>query len=110
MVPFIYYFHILACFFGLAYLPFSKIFHIFATPVSLLISAATETGKVGQVNAATMQRIELDGCSHGGVCHFDCPVRQRRMERIEASEPFEPELDYVGQKDWKALGNRPFEA
>ena len=40
----LWYIHILACFIGLIYVPFSKMFHIIATPVSLLVNAASGGG------------------------------------------------------------------
>ncbi|MCP4693292.1 MAG: nitrate reductase, partial [Desulfobacterales bacterium] len=38
----LWYIHILACFIGLAYLPFSKMFHIVATPISILVNAVMD--------------------------------------------------------------------
>ena len=99
--------HFMACFVGLAYLPFSKMFHIIATPVSLLVASAGE-GKEDPATEATRNVIELDGCRHGGTCHPECPVRQMRQERINQTHPFEPEVDFLGGKSWKELGCRPF--
>jgi nitrate reductase gamma subunit len=100
--------HFMACFVGLAYVPFSKMFHIIATPVSLLVvSAGAE--KEGPAALATRKVIELDGCSHGGTCHLDCPVRQKRQERINRTSPFGPEVDFIGEKNWKELGCRSFQ-
>jgi hypothetical protein len=84
-------------------------FHVFATPVSLLINAVTKIGKESPANVATRQMIELDGCSHGGICHMECPVWRKRQERINRSKPFGPMLGYVSEKDWKDLGNRFYE-
>ncbi len=100
--------HFMACFVGLAYLPFSKMFHIIATPVSLLLASA---GADKQNPAALANRtvIELDGCSHGGTCHLECPVRQKRQERINLTAPFGPEGDFIGEKSWKELGCRSFQ-
>ncbi len=52
--------------------------------------------------AATRQVIELDGCSHGGACHEACPVRQRRMERIESAQPYAPHVRLRGGEDLNA--------
>ncbi|MBW2145086.1 MAG: respiratory nitrate reductase subunit gamma [Deltaproteobacteria bacterium] len=52
--------HILACFFGLAYLPFSKMFHIIATPLSLLSNAVMDRDQSLPANIATRQMLELD--------------------------------------------------
>jgi nitrate reductase gamma subunit len=100
--------HFLACFVGLAYLPFSKMFHVIATPVSLLVASAG--GQEHDPAAlATRKVIELDGCSHGGTCHLDCPVRQKRQERINLTNPFGPEVDFLREKSWKDLGCRSFQ-
>jgi hypothetical protein len=96
----------MACFIGLVYLPFSKFFHIFATPVSLLVASVTEPVVAESANVATRQVLERDGCSHGGTCHEECPVRQNRQQRIDLTTQFGPVLDYVEVKDSKDLGNR----
>lgn len=69
---FLWYVHILGCFIGLAYLPFSKMFHIIATPVSLLANAVMEKGKSDPANIATLQALELDACTHCGTCSLRC--------------------------------------
>lgn len=71
---FMWYLHFLACFIGLAYLPFSKFFHIFATPVTLLLNAVMERGKSDPANMATKQAIELDACIRCGDCTTRCSV------------------------------------
>jgi len=70
----LWYVHILACFIGLAYLPFSKMFHIFASPLSLLANAVMEKGRSTQANIATRQVMELDACTHCGSCTVRCSV------------------------------------
>jgi len=99
------YLHFLACFCGLALLAFSKMFHMISTPISLMISEVT---KPVQDHAATANRqaIELDGCSHGGVCHEQCPVRRKRLERIAQTIPYDPMLAYAGEKSAANLGSR----
>ncbi len=71
---FLWYLHFLACFLGLAWLPFSKFLHIFATPVNLLANAVMEEGKSHPANIATKQIIELDACTHCGNCTMRCSV------------------------------------
>jgi hypothetical protein len=100
--------HFLACFAGLAYVPFSKMFHIFATPVSLLIATVGGRSET-PAHEALRQVIEVDGCRHGGTCHELCPVRTRREERIGRTSPFSPNLGHVDGKTWKELGVRPFQ-
>ena len=55
----LWYIHIFACFFGLAYLPFSKMFHIFSSSLSLLANAVMDPQKSLPANIATRQAMEL---------------------------------------------------
>ncbi|MEA2040459.1 MAG: 4Fe-4S dicluster domain-containing protein [Thermodesulfobacteriota bacterium] len=71
-VDFLWYIHILACFVGLAYLPFSKMFHVIATPVSLLANSVMEEERADPANIATRQAIEMDACTHCGTCSLYC--------------------------------------
>jgi heterodisulfide reductase subunit C/nitrate reductase gamma subunit len=66
--------HVLACMVGLAYLPFSKMFHIFASALSLLANSVMERGKSDPANIATRQVMELDACTHCGTCSLRCSV------------------------------------
>jgi heterodisulfide reductase subunit C len=68
----LWYIHFLACFIGLAYLPFSKMFHIFSTPVSLLANAVMDKETSDPANIATRQAMELDACTHCGTCSLRC--------------------------------------
>jgi len=70
----LWYIHIFACLIGLAYLPFSKMFHIIASPVSLLANAVMEQGKSAPAAIATRQMMELDACTHCGACTVRCSV------------------------------------
>lgn len=70
----LWYIHFLACFFALAYLPFSKFFHIFASPLSLLANAVMDKDKSDRANMATKEAIELDACTHCGICSSHCSV------------------------------------
>ncbi len=74
MPTLLWYLHFLACFVGMAYLPFSKMFHIFASPVSLLVNAVMEKEKSDPANIATRQVMELDACTHCGTCSRRCSV------------------------------------
>jgi len=71
-VQILYYIHFIACFIGLAYLPFSKMFHIIATPVSLLVSAVSDDKAMLPANIVTRQIMELDACTHCGTCSLTC--------------------------------------
>lgn len=70
----LWYLHIVACFLGLAYLPFSKFFHMFSTPVHLFVKELTVAGRSEPANMATRQAIELDACVHCGECTRRCSV------------------------------------
>lgn len=70
----LWYLHFLACFLGLAYLPFSKFFHIFSTPAYLLVNGMIEEGKSDPANIATRNAMELDACTHCGDCTVRCSV------------------------------------
>jgi len=69
-----WYIHFLACFIGLAYLPFSKLFHIFSSPLSLLANSVMDKKESGPANIATRQALELDACTHCGACTSHCSV------------------------------------
>ncbi|MBW1765293.1 MAG: 4Fe-4S dicluster domain-containing protein, partial [Deltaproteobacteria bacterium] len=69
----LWYIHFLACFLGLAFLPFSRMFHIIASPLCLLINSVMDEGS-DPANIATRQVIELDACTHCGTCSLQCFV------------------------------------
>jgi heterodisulfide reductase subunit C/nitrate reductase gamma subunit len=71
---FLWYIHFLACMLGLAYLPFSKMFHIFTTPLSLLANSVMDKKTSDPANVATRQLLELDACMHCGTCSVQCRV------------------------------------
>lgn len=68
------YFHFLVCFLGLAFLPFTKFFHILATPLVLLINGVMDRTKASPANIATTRAIELDACMHCATCSIHCSV------------------------------------
>ena len=69
-----WYIHFLACMIGLAYLPFSKLFHIFTTPLSLLANSVMDKEISHPANVTTRQLLELDACMHCGTCSVQCRV------------------------------------
>jgi heterodisulfide reductase subunit C/nitrate reductase gamma subunit len=71
---FLWYIHFLACFIGLAYLPFSKFFHIFASPLSILANSVMNRRDSGAANLETKQALEFDACTHCGQCTARCSV------------------------------------
>ncbi|MBW1864706.1 MAG: (Fe-S)-binding protein, partial [Deltaproteobacteria bacterium] len=71
---FLWYLHFLACFAGLAYLPFSKLFHLVTTPLSLLSNSVMDRTTSDPVNTVTRQILELDACTRCGTCSLNCSV------------------------------------
>ena len=70
----LWYIHFLACFIGLAYLPFSKLFHIITSPLSLLANSVMDRQVSDPANIATRHALELDACMHCGNCTNRCSV------------------------------------
>ena len=70
----LWYIHFLSCFLGLAYLPFSKMLHIFASPISLLLNAVMDQKTSDPSNIVTRHAIELDACTHCCTCSLWCSV------------------------------------
>ncbi len=103
----IWYVHILACFGGLAYLPFSKMLHVFTTPASLLANAIM-TPRSHPANIMTRQVMELDACTHCGTCSRHCSVAVAfdniGNENILPSERMTYLKDYINHKNIYARG------
>jgi heterodisulfide reductase subunit C/nitrate reductase gamma subunit len=97
-----WYVHILTCFIGLAYLPFSKAFHILTTPASLLANAVMDKNS-HSANIMTRQVMELDSCMHCGTCSYYCSVAVAfdsiGNEDILPSERMTHLKDYITQKN-----------
>ena len=71
--------HVLACFAGLALLPFTTFLHVLAAPFSLLLDAAARHGAVPArplpvAARATRRALALDACVRCGLCDLDCSV------------------------------------
>jgi nitrate reductase gamma subunit len=58
-IAILWYIHIIACFAGLAYLPFSKMFHIICTPISLILNRVMDHRYSPPANVLTRQILEL---------------------------------------------------
>ncbi len=69
-----YYIHVLACFAGLAYLPFSKFFHIITDPLTMIVNGMSDKKKVNQAGAMPRRAMELDACTGCGTCSRYCSV------------------------------------
>jgi len=94
--------HIYACLFGLAYLPFSKLFHMFTTPLSLIANAVMDK-KSNPANIRTRQMMELDACTRCGTCSKNCSVAiafdSIGNTNILPSERMEYLKDYFADKE-----------
>lgn len=71
-VTLLWYIHFIACFIGLGYLPFSKMFHLIATPISLMANRVMDPTTSSPANILTRQIVELDACTHCGSCSLNC--------------------------------------
>ncbi len=70
----LWYIHFLACFVGLAYLPFSKMFHLITNPISLLVNSVMDSKTADPANVVTRHIMELDACTHCSTCSTMCSV------------------------------------
>jgi heterodisulfide reductase subunit C/nitrate reductase gamma subunit len=70
--------HYLACFLALALLPFSKLLHIFTTPLSLLVDAVMGRSSVGEhappAARAARLALALDACTGCATCSQHCSI------------------------------------
>ncbi len=71
---FLWYIHIIFTFGGLAYLPFSKMFHIITTPLSLVLNDTIKEGISDKNNIESSLILSLDACTHCGMCTDTCLV------------------------------------
>lgn len=73
-VPFLWWLHYLSCLFFLAWLPYGKMFHMFSTPLGLIVNAVM--GHKGGKEALAIRRsLALDACTGCGTCSQYCSVR-----------------------------------
>lgn len=68
------YFHFIICFIGLAYLPFSKFFHMISIPLNLMIRNGKSRSEEDDPNKAVKRSIGMDACTHCGLCSLHCSV------------------------------------
>lgn len=66
------YFHIMTCLVFLAWLPFGKMFHVIAAPLSLVIKRVTGDAIADPANVLTRRMIGLSACTHCGTCSLEC--------------------------------------
>jgi heterodisulfide reductase subunit C len=99
--------HLLACLVGLAWLPFSKMFHLVTTPLSLLANGVMDENS-DPANIMTRRVMELDACMHCTNCSNRCSVAVAfdsiGNENILPSERMIFLKDYIAGKDVDARG------
>jgi heterodisulfide reductase subunit C len=66
-----WYAHYVISLIALALLPFTKMFHVMVSPLSLMANAVMDETS-DPVNVATRQVMELDACVHCGMCNESC--------------------------------------
>ena len=97
-----WYIHIAACFIGLGYLPFSKMFHIITTPLCLLVNSVMDENS-DPANHATRRALELDACTRCTTCSKQCSVAvaydSLGNSNILPSERMSFLKDYIVDKD-----------
>ncbi len=72
VISFFWFLHIISCLAFLAWLPFSKMFHILSAPVSLAINRVMGKDSHNPVNVFNRQMIGLSACTHCGACTMEC--------------------------------------
>jgi len=65
--------HYMLCFIGLAWLPFSKMFHIITTPLHYCMAASSQESNYLAAKA-NGKIISLNSCTHCGACSDHCSV------------------------------------
>jgi heterodisulfide reductase subunit C/nitrate reductase gamma subunit len=68
------YLHFVIACLGLALLPFTKFFHLVATPTSLLVRSTGDTASSPARLRPLRRVMGLDACTHCGVCSQHCAV------------------------------------
>jgi heterodisulfide reductase subunit C/nitrate reductase gamma subunit len=71
----LWYLHWLACFAGLAYLPFGKFWHLVATPLQQLIAAVGDEHAGSAARRVTARALAFDACTDCAVCSLHCSVK-----------------------------------
>jgi heterodisulfide reductase subunit C len=71
----IYWIHVFASFIMLAYLPFSKFFHILSDPLIMIVNGISDKKQKSDPAASLPRRaLELDACTQCGTCSKYCSV------------------------------------
>ncbi len=70
----LWYAHYLISCLALALLPFTKLFHLLTTPLSLMVRAQGPAAADAAVNRPARRAMGLDACTHCGECSRHCSV------------------------------------
>jgi heterodisulfide reductase subunit C/nitrate reductase gamma subunit len=95
--------HYMLCFIGLAWLPFSKMFHMLTTPLNYCMAASSQETKHSAATA-NGKIVSLDACTHCGVCSEQCSVAP--IYRVTANDCILPS-EKVGAVLSMAAGRHP---
>ncbi len=99
----LWYLHFLVAFIALALFPFTKLFHLLVSPVSLLTNSVMDDDQSDPANIATRQAMELDACTHCGLCTQICAVQMTYFtipnENILPSEKIAHLKGVAGKKE-----------
>jgi heterodisulfide reductase subunit C len=71
-VTLFFYLHLIACLAFLAWLPFSKMFHIIAAPLSLIVKRVSKDAELEAAPSLNRQMVGLSACTHCGSCSVEC--------------------------------------
>jgi len=95
--------HYMLCFIGLAWIPFSKMFHMITTPLNYCMSVSSQESK-HTAAAANGRIVSLDACTHCGVCSEHCSVAP--IHRVVGNDCILPS-EKVGAVLSMAAGRHP---
>lgn len=70
----LWYLHVFSSLALLACIPFTKMFHLFASSLSMMTRAVAVCAPSNPLNRETRQMMELDACTHCGECSLHCSV------------------------------------
>lgn len=68
------YVHLVACFLGIATLPFTRLFHAVSDPVALMVNGAAPNAAFTAAGRASRRALALDACTSCGICDDHCSV------------------------------------
>ncbi len=71
---FLWVLHYMACFVGLALLPWTKFLHIFTSPLVAAINHANKRRDMYPASRAFVRALEIDACTHCALCSIHCSV------------------------------------